>query len=404
MTPRDFAISVVRTLQEAEHQAVFAGGCVRDQLLGLEPEDYDVATDATPDQVQKLFPRTIAIGASFGVIEVLGPKVQSSWLTVQVATFRSDGNYSDGRRPDRVVFSSAEADAQRRDFTINGLFFNPITDQLLDYVGGQSDLKNKILRAIGDPALRFAEDKLRLLRAVRIAARFGLTIDPATQTAARDMADQIAIVSAERIAEELRKLLAHSSRARGLALMRDLGLVKPIFPGLESDLDLAIRTVDNLSTETIGDFVPALASTLRTRPIREVRSIARRLKLSNEESDRLVFCLERQSDLHEPLLPSRIYPLLIHDWWPSLLAVALAMAKADNNSIALLEQCIRLKESKSHVELNPPPIITGVELQAAGWPTGPRFKHALKAVRDAQLNGEIRTKHDAMALASKFFM
>src|SRR2546423_12854917 len=203
MTERDFAVRVVQRLRDAGYQALWAGGCVRDELLGLVPKDYDVATDATPEQVRRLFRRTVAVGAAFGVVEVLGPRP----LKVQVATFRSDVSYSDGRRPDRVVFSSAREDALRRDFTINGMFFDPLTDQLIDYVGGQEDLRARVLRAIGDPVRRFTEDKLRMLRAVRIATRFDLTLDEATATAVRAMAPEIRAVSAERIAEELRKLL-----------------------------------------------------------------------------------------------------------------------------------------------------------------------------------------------------
>ena len=171
MTEREFAISVVRKLQDAGHQALWAGGCVRDELLGLVPKDYDVATDAVPEEVQKHFRRTLVIGASFGVVEVLGPRVDGDYLKVQVATFRTDGGYSDGRRPDQVIFASAREDALRRDFTVNGMFFDPVQGELHDFVGGQDDLHARILRAIGAPAVRFQEDKLRLLRAVRIATR-----------------------------------------------------------------------------------------------------------------------------------------------------------------------------------------------------------------------------------------
>src|SRR5437660_10457258 len=178
MTERDFAIEVVRGLRSAGHEALWAGGCVRDESLGLVPKDYDVATDARPEEVRRLFKRTVAVGASFGVVEVLGPHTAEGLLKVQVATFRSDVSYSDGRHPDAVVFSSAREDALRRDFTINGMFFDPLENRLIDYVGGQEDLKAKVLRAIGDPAVRFAEDKLRMLRAVRIATGFDLTIEP----------------------------------------------------------------------------------------------------------------------------------------------------------------------------------------------------------------------------------
>src|SRR6202790_5196581 len=169
MTEREFAIQVVERLREAGYQALWAGGCVRDELLGRTPKDYDVATDARPEEVCRLFRRTIAVGMSFGVIKVLGPRVDGEFLQVEVATFRSDVSYTDGRHPDAVVFSSPREDAERRDFTINGMFFDPIEDRLIDYVGGQQDLQSRVLRAIGEPARRFTEDKLRMLRGVRIA-------------------------------------------------------------------------------------------------------------------------------------------------------------------------------------------------------------------------------------------
>ncbi|HEV3237319.1 MAG TPA: CCA tRNA nucleotidyltransferase, partial [Gemmataceae bacterium] len=232
MTERDFAIQVVRQLREAGYQALWAGGCVRDELLGLMPQDYDVATDARPEQVQKEFRSTVAVGASFGVIEVLGPLADIGRLTVEVATFRSDVSYSDGRHPDAVVFSSAKEDALRRDFTINGMFFDPLADELIDYVGGKQDLEAKIVRAIGDPKIRFEEDKLRMLRAVRIAARFNFSLDEATAKAIRGMANEIQVVSAERIAEELRKLLLSPHRARGVRLLDETGLANVLFPEL----------------------------------------------------------------------------------------------------------------------------------------------------------------------------
>ena len=225
MTEREFATDIVRALQQAGFRALWAGGCVRDELLNLTPNDYDVATDARPEQVRKLFRRTVAVGAAFGVIEVVGPRGPGGeFLTVEVATFRSDGAYIVGRRPESVVFSSPEQDAQRRDFTINGMFFDPLANELIDYVGGQRDLDAKVLRAIGDATARFTEDKLRVLRAVRIAARFGFTVDPDTLRAGRAIAPEITVVSAERIAEELRKLLVHPNRVRGLDLLRDFAL------------------------------------------------------------------------------------------------------------------------------------------------------------------------------------
>ncbi len=265
-TPRAFAQQVVETLQRAGYIAYWAGGCVRDQLLGLEPKDYDVATNATPSQICALFPRRNEIGASFGVVQVIGPRgPDGQWLTVEVATFRSDLGYSDGRRPDAVVFATPEEDARRRDFTINGMFFDPVRHLLIDYVGGQADLQTKTLRAIGDPYQRFAEDKLRILRAVRLAARFELTVDPATLQAAQQMAPQITIVAAERIADELRKIFADPHRGRGLRLLQEFQLLGPLFPELVQSFAArhpadAVHATNWEHTVAVVDLLPATAS------------------------------------------------------------------------------------------------------------------------------------------------
>ncbi|MCS7168324.1 MAG: HD domain-containing protein [Gemmatales bacterium] len=227
---RRFAVHVVERLRQAGYEAYWAGGCVRDMLLGLTPHDYDVATSARPEEVQRLFRRTVAVGASFGVVEVIGPKVDGERLKVQVATFRREGPYSDGRHPDSVTFTTAAEDAQRRDFTINGLFYDPLRGEVLDYVGGQRDLQARLLRAIGNPHERFQEDKLRMLRAVRLAAQFQLTIETTTATAIRQLAEQIRMVSAERIAEELRRLLVHPGRRQGLELLHELHLMPAVLP------------------------------------------------------------------------------------------------------------------------------------------------------------------------------
>ncbi|HTN74368.1 MAG TPA: CCA tRNA nucleotidyltransferase, partial [Pirellulaceae bacterium] len=226
---RQFATEVVAQLRDAGFEALWAGGCVRDQLLGHTPKDYDVATSARPEQIRNLFGhrRTLAIGASFGVITVIGTKASGQ---LDVATFRRDAGYSDGRRPDSVTFSSAEEDAQRRDFTINGLFFDPLTDQVIDYVGGQDDLRRGIVRAIRDPYERFREDKLRMLRAVRFTACFNFAIDPPTLAAMRDEAHAITIVSGERIAAEMRRMLVHSQRAKAVELLSEAQLLVEILP------------------------------------------------------------------------------------------------------------------------------------------------------------------------------
>src|SRR5437762_3715435 len=230
---RQFAVDVVRRLRESGHQSLWAGGCVRDQLMGQLPKDYDVATDAVPDRVREVFGkrRTLPIGASFGVITVLGPEAAGQ---IDVATFRRDATYSDGRHPDAVSFSDAEHDAQRRDFTINGLFFDPLEDRVIDYVGGQDDLARRVIRAIGDPLARIAEDKLRMLRAVRFAARFDFAIDDKTLAAIKQQARELVIVSAERIAAELRLILTHPNRARGMELLADTGLLEIVLPEASS--------------------------------------------------------------------------------------------------------------------------------------------------------------------------
>src|SRR3954462_14353308 len=206
---RDFALEIAQKLRDAGFEALWAGGCVRDESLGLTPKDYDVATSATPDQIRDLFGRrrTLPIGASFGVITVLGPRHAGQ---IEVATFRTDAAYSDGRHPDSVTFTTAEHDAQRRDFTINGLFFDPISNEVVDYVNGQEDLKRRTIRAIGDPRLRLSEDKLRMLRAVRFAASFDFSIDLDTLQAIQKMAPEINTVSAERIGSEIRRMLIDS--------------------------------------------------------------------------------------------------------------------------------------------------------------------------------------------------
>src|SRR6186997_3487253 len=216
---RAFAVEIAQKLRAAGFEALWAGGCVRDELLGLTPKDYDVATSATPDQIRDLFGRrrTLPIGAAFGVITVLGPRTAGQ---IEVATFRSDAAYSDGRHPDSVTFTTAEHDAERRDFTINGLFYDPVAEQVVDYVGGQDDLHKRTIRAIGDARARLGEDKLRMLRAVRFATAFDFTIDADTLRAIQKMAAELNTVSAERIGMEVRLMLIDPNRAVALRLLR----------------------------------------------------------------------------------------------------------------------------------------------------------------------------------------
>ena len=404
MTEREFAVECVRTLQAAGFRALWAGGCVRDELLGLTPNDYDIATDARPEQVQKLFRRSLAVGAAFGVIEVVGPRgATGEHLTVEVATFRSDGAYSDGRRPDSVVFSSPEEDAARRDFTINGMFFDPIAGELHDYVGGRADLDAKVLRAIGDPAARFAEDKLRVLRAARIAARFELSIDPGTQAAARATGPQITVVSAERIADELRKLLAHPNRGRGVWLLRAFGLIETLFPevvpelraGIWGELPEVVALLPGTASFPLG-----FAALLHRVGANASEAIAERLRLSNAEKSRVVWLVERHANLTAApsMRPSQLHPILVHPGIDELLALHRAVALAARNDVGHVEFCERVLRDTPRAELDPPPLLTGNDLKALGMRPGPEFKRLLDAVREAQLDGQARTRDDALAL------
>jgi len=391
-TPREFAVDVIRALRDTGHEALLAGGCVRDELLGVEPKDYDVATSARPEQVQRLFRRTVAVGAAFGVVEVLGPYR----LNVQVATFRSDGAYIDGRRPESVVFCSAEEDAQRRDFTINGMFFDPLDERLIDHVGGQADLQTGLLRAIGDPEARFREDRLRMLRAVRMAARFRLEIDPATGAAIRAMAPQLADgVSAERIADELRKMLVDPHRARAMRLFAEYGFVDVVFSG---DIRLHPDVTDRLGERTT--FPLAFAALIYTEGRPRAGEIALRLKLSSEERGRIEWLVENHRTLADvrSMPPSRLKPLLVHPGIEDLTA----LHRAIGHDPDALDYAIAIRRQWDEAgELNPPPLLTGNDLLALGLPQGPMYKMLLQRVRDAQLDGEIATHEQAVGLVQR---
>jgi poly(A) polymerase len=430
MTEREFAVAVVSRLREAGYQALWAGGCVRDELLDLEPGDYDVATDARPEEVQQLFRRTVAVGASFGVVEVLGPR-ENPELHVEVATFRSDGAYLDGRHPESVQFSSPEQDAQRRDFTINGLFFDPLESQLIDFVNGQADLEARILRAIGDPAQRFAEDKLRIMRGVRLAARFELSIDTLTLDAMRAMADQITVVSAERIADELKKMLALPQRVRAMKLLMDLGIADIILPELaalrdwpasgegEAGCDAWMHVLRALGhLEEPVSFPLAFAcllhrlenqanvtepTTTRKRDGRQgytpVGLICRRLKLSVAERERVDWLVTNQRALLDApnLSRSKLKRILAAPGILELLALHDADARAEGSPTDHVEFCRQLLDRWSRAEIDPPVLATGHDLEALGLSPGPEFKPLLDTVRDAQLNGILETREDALA-------
>jgi poly(A) polymerase len=401
---REFALDILKRLRDAGHEALWAGGCVRDQLLGRAPKDYDVATSALPAAVRDLFGhrRTLAVGASFGVIAVLGGKPLHP---IDVATFRTDGDYHDGRRPDSVAFTDAEHDAQRRDFTINGLFYDPLADRVVDYVGGQADLAAGIIRAIGNPRRRFGEDKLRLLRAVRFAATYDFAIDPATLAAVREMANYVSAVSAERIAAELRRMLSHASRRRGVELLAEADLLRPLLPELAphaaANDALWQDALARLGRLAEADFPLAFAALL-VGAVDEpaVRKLGRRLKLSNIEIDRTAWLVKQLPTMSQAaVLPwPQLQRLLAHDGGAVLLALAAAALPPDDAGLA---RC-RAELARPEVEWNPQPLVTGDDLVAHGLAPGRHFAELLEHLRDEQLEGRLRSRDEAIAAARQW--
>jgi poly(A) polymerase len=402
---REFAVEVVRRLRESGHQALWAGGCVRDQLMASLPKDYDVATDAVPERVREVFGkrRTLEIGAAFGVVTLLGPKGAGQ---IDVATFRRDAAYSDGRHPDAVMYSDPEHDAQRRDFTINGLFFDPLEERVIDYVGGQEDLQRHVVRTIGDAAARIAEDKLRMLRAVRFAARFDFAIDADTLTAIRQQARELMIVSAERIAAEMRLILTHPSRARGLELLHETSLVEVLLPEFGSVLERRekwARTIAVLAGLREPTFSMALTALVReigswdaTKDLPRV--ICERWKLSNEETAGVEKLLAEEVAIRTAR--SQYWPklqrILTAPRAEELVGYCEAVAGVVDDDVSQIEFC-RAKLSLPLEELNPAPLITGDDLKQLGIPQGPAYRELLEATRDAQLENKIATRDEAVA-------
>lgn len=429
----NFALTVLRRLREAGHEAYWAGGCVRDCLLGRAPKDYDVATNARPEQIRELFGRrrTLEIGIAFGVVAVIGPKEAG---LVEVTTFRHDAAYSDGRHPDAVSFTTARDDAQRRDFTINGLFYDPLevddSRRVKDFVGGVDDLRSRVIRAIGDPRARFDEDKLRMLRAVRFAATFDFALDTGTLQAVIDLANTLTVVSAERIAQEMRAMLVHPRRALAVRLLRETGLLEVVFPELsplvvqatdaarpggEDRWQRTLAVLDRLDRQS---FPLALAASLHAvewvsgesteggpgaeRAADAVRQVSERWRLSNKDTEHAAWLAEH----HRSLLAAETMPwpslqrLLISPGIDDLLALHAAIASATGHGAAHLEFC-QQKLSLPEVELNPPPLLTGDDLKRHGVPPGKIYKTLLDRVRDAQLNREIATLDDALALVDR---
>ena len=409
---REFATDVVRQLRAAGHVALWAGGCVRDLLLGRAAKDFDVATSATPEQVRDLFGkrRTLAVGQCFGVIIVLAPTKEAE--PVEVATFRTEGAYLDGRRPTEVTFSTPEEDAQRRDFTINGMFYDPLEQRVLDYVGGEADLQRKVLRAIGDPHARMTEDKLRMLRAVRFAATLEFELESTTLAAVQQMASEMRVVSAERIAQELRRVLAHPTRMQGFRLLGQTGLLAVVFPEVMSQagesMEQIAATLSHLPQA--ASFELAFAAMLQQVPssVFEPRTereasgtlweITRRLKLSSDEMTAIAWLvghLDCWNDAEEQTA-AQLKRVLAHPLSLDLRSLIRAVRTAACLPLTSIQFVDDFAARHTAKQINPPELVTGRDLIEQGLAPGPRFKELLETIRDAQLNGEITSREEAL--------
>lgn len=422
---RRFAVEVAEKLRADGHVAYWAGGCVRDELLGRTPKDYDIATDARPEQVRALFGhrRTLAIGAAFGVIAIIGTKESGN---VEVTTFRRDANYADGRRPDSVEFTDAEEDARRRDFTMNALFYDPHEQRVIDFVGGREDIQNRVVRAVGNAGERFAEDKLRMLRGVRMAAIFGFALDPTTRQAIAISAPEVTVVSPERIAQELRGMLGVRGQAEAASLLMDVGLVAAILPELLTLRDLPNSTPGNdrwtatltllreIETPASLPFPMALAALLLDVGREEARDdaetaargavlvgkIGRRLKLSNDEREGAVWLVKHQFALDNAANRpwSEVQPVLAHPLAVDLLSLVTSRHAVRQVSADDVEFC-RAKLALPREQLDPAPWVTGDDLVRLGLRPGRAFAEVLRTIRVAQLDETVTTREAAMELA-----
>lgn len=422
---------IVRRLRDAGHRALLAGGCVRDLLRGDVPQDYDVATSARPREVEELFTQTRSVGRQFGVCVVV-----LDGRAYEVAAFRADSAYSDGRHPDSVAFCDPEQDARRRDFTINGMFWDPVEDEVLDFVGGRADLERGVLRAIGDPADRFREDHLRLIRAVRFAARLGFAVEPATRAAIRELAPLLSKVSPERLQQELRIILTDRDPAGALRLMDDLRLLDVVFPELADargceqpenyhpEGDVFVHTI--LTVEKLGprpDFQLALAALLHDvgKPEASRRAgpkrfpehtkiggrmawdICRRLRLPNAETERICWLVERHLYFRDApgMRASTLKRVFAHPGFEQLAQLHRADALASWGNLDSYDYVMAKRREMSAEQLEPPPLVTGRDLIEMGYRPGPLFGRVLDAVRTAQLDGEVSTPHEARQLARR---
>ena len=436
---KEVAINLVRCLREAGHTAYFNGGCVRDMVRGVEPHDFDIATSATPEQVQALFPKTVPVGAAFGVVLVLEDGHQ-----FEVATFRSDEAYIDGRRPTSVRYGAPEQDAQRRDFTINGLFFDPVGNQIVDFVNGRADIERKLVRTIGEPRQRFTEDKLRLLRCVRFAANLGYEIEAATFVAVKEMAAQIQVVSAERIRDELLKIFTRTHAGRGLELLDASGLLAEVLPEIaamkgveqppefhpEGDVfqhtKLMLDTLSDAASQELGPprdrTVLAFAvllhdvgkpPTFERAPDRirfnehdrigaeMAETILRRLRFSNDETDKIVLCVREHMRFQfvKEMRPAKLKRILARETFPEELELHRIDCASSHRNLENYE-FLKTKAAEMPPEVvRPAPLLTGHDLLALGLKPGPTVGQILREMEELQLEERLKSRAEALEFA-----
>lgn len=438
MNARELAESICARLREAGYKALFNGGCVRDLILGREPADYDICTDATPERVQQLFPGSLAVGAQFGVIVVFEDSTQ-----VEVATFRSDIGSADGRHPERVEFSSSpEQDVRRRDFTVNGLLMDPRDGRILDYVGGQADIKARIIRAIGQPELRFEEDKLRMARGVRFAARFGYTIEPRTFAAIQKLAAKIGQVSQERLRDELTKMLTEGAARRAFELLDETGLLLELLPEVaklkgvpqppqfhpEGDVWrhtlLMLEKLPAGAPRTLAwgvllhdvgkppTFRPPSGPNDRIRfdehvevGVRVAEEICRRFRFSNDDTEQIAALVANHMRFKDvPQMRDstlKRFARLTH--FEEHLELHRLDCLSSHGSLSSYDFVQAFLEKTPPQEVRPPRLLSGEDLKQMGFQPGPKFKEILAFVEDAQLEGRIATAEDARRLVQQEF-
>jgi len=400
MTNKQAAIKVIRHLQRSGFQALLAGGCVRDMLLGRRAKDHDVATDAQPKDVIRLFNRTLKVGAKFGVVIVLIEGQQ-----VEVATFRTESGYDDGRHPGSVEFTSAAEDAGRRDFTINGMFYDPLEKQVIDHVNGQADLKSRIVRTIGKPTERFGEDYLRMLRAVRFSTQLDFAIESSTWLAVCGNAKKIAKISGERIAMELEGILAGPNRADGASILIDSGLANVIFPGFAGEqAKSAISVLGQMRRKV--DFALAIACFFAGCETEYAVRSCRILKLSRNRNKHIKFLLANRGKLlDESMSLADLKKLLAQPYFWDLYELQRAIQKAKGHgrkSIAALIALRRRINALGDVELQPEPLLNGHDLIRLGAVPGPALGQLAEEMYIAQLEGTLHTAEQAGRWAKKW--